>query len=78
MAKELESGKKLSDDTFKLSSTCSFIIDKEVEELGFNEFVIYDDNGEIEGIAYDRLWVHLMSIIKKPAIKNRKTGGINK
>lgn len=63
MAKELESGKKLSDDTFKLSRHTGLIAE-EVEELGFNEFVIYDDNGEIEGIAYDRLWVHLIPIIK--------------
>ncbi|CFF40485.1 TPA: phage tail spike protein [Staphylococcus aureus] len=68
MAKELESGKKLSDDTFKLSRHTGLIAE-EVEELGFNEFVIYDDNGEIEGIAYDRLWVHLIPIIKNQQSK---------
>ncbi|HDA7587745.1 TPA: hypothetical protein O5V04_002153 [Staphylococcus aureus] len=77
MAKELESGKKLSDDTFKLSRHTGLIAE-EVEELGFNEFVIYDDNGEIEGIAYDRLWVHLIPIIKNQQSKIEKTGGINK
>lgn len=71
MAKELESGKKLSDDTFKLSRHTGLIAE-EVEELGFNEFVIYDDNGEIEGIAYDRLWVHLISIIKNQQSKIEK------
>ncbi|MGZ0075862.1 hypothetical protein ACVXZY_11870 [Staphylococcus aureus] len=71
MAKELESGKKLSDDTFKLSRHTGLIAE-EVEELGFNEFVIYDDNGEIEGIAYDRLWVHLIPIIKNQQSKMRK------
>lgn len=71
MAKELESGKKLSDDTFKLSRHTGLIAE-EVEELGFNEFVIYDDNGEIEGIAYDRLWVHLIPIIKKQQSKIEK------
>lgn len=71
MAKELESGKKLSDDTFKLSRYTGLIAE-EVEELGFNEFVIYDDNGEIEGIAYDRLWVHLIPIIKNQQSKIEK------
>ncbi|HDG8795212.1 TPA: hypothetical protein PBT70_002131 [Staphylococcus aureus] len=71
MAKELESGKKLSDDTFKLSRHTGLIVE-EVEELGFNEFVIYDDNGEIEGIAYDRLWVHLIPIIKNQQSKIEK------
>ncbi|CYD82146.1 TPA: hypothetical protein NBY66_001455 [Staphylococcus aureus] len=71
MAKELESGKKLSDDTFKLSRHTGLIAE-EVEELGFNEFVIYDDNGEIEGIAYDRLWIHLIPIIKNQQSKIEK------
>ncbi|HCX9431432.1 TPA: hypothetical protein O0Z67_001245 [Staphylococcus aureus] len=71
MSKELESGKKLSDDTFKLSRHTGLIAE-EVEELGFNEFVIYDDNGEIEGIAYDRLWVHLIPIIKNQQSKIEK------
>ncbi|HHY0234387.1 TPA: phage tail spike protein [Staphylococcus aureus] len=71
MAKELERGKKLSDDTFKLSRHTGLIAE-EVEELGFNEFVIYDDNGEIEGIAYDRLWVHLIPIIKNQQSKIEK------
>ncbi|GAB5692534.1 phage tail spike protein [Staphylococcus aureus] len=71
MAKELESGKKLSDDTFKLSRHTGLIAE-EVEELGFNEFVIYDDNGEIEGIAYDRLWVRLIPIIKNQQSKIEK------
>ncbi|HDC9642070.1 TPA: hypothetical protein O9R05_002290 [Staphylococcus aureus] len=71
MAKELESGKKLSDDTFKLIRHTGLIAE-EVEELGFNEFVIYDDNGEIEGIAYDRLWVHLIPIIKNQQSKIEK------
>ncbi|HCY9598606.1 TPA: hypothetical protein O2E11_001933 [Staphylococcus aureus] len=71
MAKELESGKKLSDDTFKLSRHTGLIAE-EVEELGFKEFVIYDDNGEIEGIAYDRLWVHLIPIIKNQQSKIEK------
>ncbi|NFX91693.1 hypothetical protein G0Y29_05075 [Staphylococcus aureus] len=71
MAKELESGKKLSDDTFKLSRHTGLIAE-EVEELGFNEFVIYDDNGEIEGITYDRLWVHLIPIIKNQQSKIEK------
>ncbi|HCU7495481.1 TPA: hypothetical protein OU962_001363 [Staphylococcus aureus] len=71
MAKELESGKKLYDDTFKLSRHTGLIAE-EVEELGFNEFVIYDDNGEIEGIAYDRLWVHLIPIIKNQQSKIEK------
>ncbi|GBU98200.1 phage tail spike protein [Staphylococcus aureus] len=71
MTKELESGKKLSDDTFKLSRHTGLIAE-EVEELGFNEFVIYDDNGEIEGIAYDRLWVHLIPIIKNQQSKIEK------
>lgn len=63
MAKELSNETKLSHDTFKLHRYAGLIAE-EVEELGLSEFVIYDDSGEVEGIAYDRLWVHLIPIIR--------------
>ncbi|HCY6796762.1 TPA: structural protein, partial [Staphylococcus aureus] len=48
------------------------LIAEEVENLGLKEFVTYDDKGEIEGIAYDRLWVHLIPIIKNQQSKIEK------
>lgn len=70
-AEELTSNSKLTDDNFILNRHTGLIAE-EVEQLGLKEFVIYDDKGEIEGIAYDRLWVHLIPIIKNQQIKIEK------
>ncbi|UXR75594.1 MULTISPECIES: phage tail spike protein [unclassified Staphylococcus] len=62
-AKEIEAGKRLSDDFFVIKRH-SGLIAEDVENVGLSEFVTYDSNGEIEGIQYDRLWVHLIPVIK--------------
>ncbi|HDD0209288.1 TPA: hypothetical protein O9509_001369 [Staphylococcus aureus] len=71
LAKELKENRKLSDDTYKLDRYVGLIAE-EVEALGLKEFVTYDDKGEIEGIAYDRLWVHLIPVIKEQQLRIEK------
>ncbi|WP_436881718.1 phage tail protein [Mammaliicoccus sciuri] len=63
-AKEIEEGCKLNDDNFKLKRHAGLIAE-EVAQAGLNEFVTYGEDGSLEGIAYDRLWVHLIPIIKQ-------------
>lgn len=63
-AKEISAGKRLSDDFFIIKRH-SGLIAEEVEKVGLSEFVTYGSDGEIEGIQYDRLWVHLIPVIKK-------------
>ncbi|HDD0309220.1 TPA: hypothetical protein O9547_002643 [Staphylococcus aureus] len=71
LAKELREDRKLSDDTYKLERYVGLIAE-EVENLGLKEFVTYDDRGEVEGIAYDRLWIHLIPVIKDQQLKIEK------
>lgn len=71
LAKELKENRKLSDDTYKLDRYVGLIAE-EVEALGLKEFVTYDDKGEVEGIAYDRLWIHLIPVIKDQQLKIEK------
>lgn len=71
LAKELREDRKLSDDTYKLERYVGLIAE-EVENLGLKEFVTYDDKGEVEGIAYDRLWIHLIPVIKDQQLKIEK------
>ncbi|HDP6018215.1 TPA: hypothetical protein P6W16_002031 [Staphylococcus aureus] len=71
LAKELREDRKLSDDTYKLERYVGLIAE-EVEALGLKEFVTYDDKGEVEGIAYDRLWIHLIPVIKDQQLKIEK------
>ncbi|HGN7345317.1 TPA: phage tail spike protein [Staphylococcus aureus] len=71
LARELREDRKLSDDTYKLDRYVGLIAE-EVENLGLKEFVTYDDKGEIEGIAYDRLWIHLIPVIKEQQLRIKK------
>ncbi|MBU6913475.1 structural protein [Staphylococcus aureus] len=71
LAKELREDRKLSDDTYKLDRYVGLIAE-EVENLGLKEFVTYDDKGEVEGIAYDRLWIHLIPVIKEQQLRIKK------
>ncbi|HDD0314303.1 TPA: hypothetical protein O9445_002128 [Staphylococcus aureus] len=71
LAKELREDRKLSDDTYKFERYVGLIAE-EVENLGLKEFVTYDDKGEVEGIAYDRLWIHLIPVIKDQQLKIEK------
>mgnify|MGYP002655845016 CR=1 FL=1 len=41
------------------------LIAEDVEQAGLTEFVTYGTDGQIESIAYDRLWIHLIPVIKK-------------
>lgn len=70
-AKECEVGGACSDDAFKLDRHVGLIAE-EVESVGLNEHVVRDENGEIEGIEYDRLWVHLLPIIREQQQKIEK------
>lgn len=63
-AKEIQEGKRLVDDNFKLKRHHGLIAE-DVESLGLDEFVSRGKNNEVEGILYDRLWVHLIPIIRE-------------
>lgn len=63
VAEELKEGQKLSDDAFKLERHVGLIAE-DVENVGLKEYVTYNSEGEIEGIQYDRLWVHLLPVLK--------------
>lgn len=70
-AKECEVGGACSADAFKLDRHVGLIAE-EVESVGLNEHVVRDENGEIEGIEYDRLWIHLLPVIREQQKKIEK------
>lgn len=41
------------------------VIAEEVRDAGLDEFVVYDANGEVEGVMYDRLGVALIPVVKR-------------
>lgn len=63
-AKECEVKGVCSADAFKLDRHVGLIAE-EVESEGLNEHVVRNENDEVEGIEYDRLWVHLLPIIRE-------------
>ncbi|MEJ7218740.1 DUF7643 domain-containing protein [Staphylococcus gallinarum] len=63
-AKEVENGERISDDEFKLEKHVGLIAE-EVGEVGLPEHVVHGADGEVEGIEYDRIWVHLIPVIKE-------------
>ncbi|XVL42696.1 phage tail protein [Staphylococcus equorum] len=63
-AKECEVKGVCSADAFKLDRHVGLIAE-EVESAGLNEHVVRNENDEVEGIEYDRLWVHLLPIIRE-------------
>lgn len=64
VSKECEKGCRISDDTFKLKRHVGLIAE-DVESVGLSEYVDYNTEGGVESIQYDRLWVHLIPIIKE-------------
>ncbi|MEX5834135.1 phage tail protein [Staphylococcus saprophyticus] len=63
-SKEIEKGERLNDDEFQIKRYVGLIAE-DVEQAGLTEFVTYGTDGQIESIAYDRLWIHLIPVIKK-------------
>ncbi|MDW4443330.1 phage tail protein [Staphylococcus saprophyticus] len=63
LAKEIETGERVSDEEFELNRAVGLIAE-DVESNGLIEHVSYGADNEVEGIAYDRLWIHLIPIIK--------------
>lgn len=41
------------------------VIAEEVRDAGLDQFVIYDDQGEVEGVMYDRLGVALIPVVRR-------------
>ncbi|MDW4081636.1 phage tail spike protein [Staphylococcus saprophyticus] len=64
VSKECEKGCRISDDAFKLKRHVGLIAE-DVENVGLSEYVDYNTEGGVESIQYDRLWVHLIPIIKE-------------
>ncbi|MGV3043388.1 phage tail spike protein [Staphylococcus rostri] len=63
-AKEIYTGERQEEEDFKLKRYAGLIAE-DVEAVGLNEFVTRGKDDEIEGIEYDRLWIHLIPIVKK-------------
>ncbi|MCS4486390.1 phage tail spike protein [Staphylococcus americanisciuri] len=63
-AKEIYTGERQEEEEFKLKRYAGLIAE-DVEAVGLNEFVTRGKDDEIEGIEYDRLWIHLIPIVKK-------------
>lgn len=70
-AEELKTGEKQTDEKFTLKRYFGMIAD-EFEEIGMEELVTYDDKGEVEGLAYDRIPVHHNVLIKDLYKENDK------
>ncbi|HHR7528813.1 TPA: phage tail protein [Staphylococcus aureus] len=64
LAKECDTGERVSDDGFKLKRHVGLIAE-DVESVGLSEYVDYNTEGGVESIQYDRLWVHLLPVIKE-------------
>src|SRR5699024_385661 len=60
---ECETGVRKSDDDFKLRKYVGLTSEK-VNEVGLSEHVHRNVDGELEGISYDKLWIHIIPIIK--------------
>lgn len=63
LCKENEAGKRLSADNFKLDKYVG-LTSEDVQAVGLGEHVEKSEEG-LEGIEYDRLWIHLIPIVKE-------------
>ncbi len=57
-------GEDVSLDDVELLRRTAGLIAEEVKEAGLDIFVEYDENGEIAGVQYDRIWTLLIPIIR--------------
>ena len=64
VSKECEERCRISDDSFKLKRHVGLIAE-DVESVGLSEYVDYNTEGGVESIQYDRLWVHLIPVLKE-------------
>ncbi|MFO3718487.1 phage tail spike protein [Staphylococcus felis] len=63
-AREILTGERQEEEDFKLRRYAGLIAE-DVESVGLKEFVTYGKDKEVEGIEYDRLWIHLIPVIKR-------------
>ena len=64
LAKECETNSECSADSFQIKRHVGLVAE-DVEKVGLKEHVSYGSDGvEVEGLHYDRLWVHLLPVIK--------------
>lgn len=68
LAEEIEQGRRLSADEFQIRRYVGLTSEK-VVEVGFPEHVQRDAGGNLQGVEYDRLWIHLIPIVKD--LRNR-------
>src|SRR5699024_5787476 len=61
--KEIRAGERLSSEEFKIKRYFGAITD-DLHEIGLTELVHYNENNEVEGLAYDRMSVHHNVLIK--------------
>src|SRR5699024_4387941 len=51
-------------DTTKIKRIAGLVAE-DVEDAGLGQYVIYEDDGTVEGVQYDRLWTLLIPIVKE-------------
>lgn len=76
-ANESETGESYSDDKFKLGRHVGLIAEH-VESIGLSEHVSYGADGDVEGIEYDRLWIHLIPLMKQQQKESDEQKQVNK
>src|SRR5699024_3969718 len=62
LCKEIEAGKRLSAENFRLDKYVR-LTSEDVQSVGLDKHVEKSVE-ELEGIEYDRLWIHIIIIIK--------------
>lgn len=63
-AEECRKGERLSEDDFTVRRHVGLTAE-DVEAVGLGEHTVKNEHGELEGIQYERLWVHLIPVIKE-------------
>ena len=47
------------------------VVAEDVADAGLSQFVTYDEEGQVDGLMYDRLWVTLIPVVKDLASRLR-------
>src|SRR5690606_4604220 len=40
------------------------LVAEEVEDAGLSEYVVYDEEGQVQGLSYERLWTLLIPLVR--------------
>ncbi|HEY4543681.1 MAG TPA: hypothetical protein VIG40_03460, partial [Tissierellaceae bacterium] len=62
-AKEIETGERNENDLQKIERSFGLIAE-DVDDLGLKELVIYDDEGKVDALHYDKIPLHLIPLVR--------------